>query len=164
MYQWLVFAHILGVFGFLLAHGAAAAVSFKLRGERQIERIHALLDLSRSVTTVASISLLVLLAAGVTLGFMGHWWGQYWIWTSLGLFILMGVSMMALGTRPFSRIRQVVSTGAPSGAKSGIQPQAALAIDKQLPALLADIHPMLLSIAGGGGLAIILWLMMFKPF
>jgi uncharacterized membrane protein len=92
MYQWLVFAHILGIFGFLLAHGSAAGVAFKLRGEREIPRVRALLDLSSSVTTVASVSLLTLLVAGVILGFMGHWWGQGWIWISLGLFVLMGVS------------------------------------------------------------------------
>jgi hypothetical protein len=48
MYSWIVFAHVLGVFGFLLGHGAAALVTFKLRGERAVERIRALLDLSRS--------------------------------------------------------------------------------------------------------------------
>ena len=35
MYSWIVFVHVLGVFGFLLAHGAAAVVAFRLRGERE---------------------------------------------------------------------------------------------------------------------------------
>lgn len=70
MYPWLIFAHILGVFGFLFAHGASAAVAFRLRGERDVERVRALLDLSRGVTAVSSLSLLVLLAAGAVAGFM----------------------------------------------------------------------------------------------
>ena len=72
MYQWLVFAHILGIFGFLLAHGTAAAVACALRRQREVERVRVLLDLSGGVTVVANVSLLVLLAAGITAGFMGH--------------------------------------------------------------------------------------------
>ena len=118
MYQWLVFAHILGVFGFLLAHGTAAAVTFALRRQREVERVRVLLDLSRGVTMVANVSLLVLLAAGITAGFMGNWWGQGWIWASLGLFILIGVTMTLLGSRPLNRIRQLVHAGNPSRSET----------------------------------------------
>lgn len=166
MYQWVVFAHVLGIFGFLLAHGTAAAAGFKLRGEREIPRIRALLDLSRSVALVGTVSLLVLLAAGIALGFMGNWWGQGWIWTSLGLFILIGVTMTPLGSRPLNRIRQTIDPAAskPANSRSTAGTATAIAVDEQLPALLAATHPWLLTIIGGGGLAVILWLMMFKPF
>ena len=170
MYQWVVFAHVLGVFGFLLAHGTAAAVSFKLRGEREIARIRAMLELSRSVAMVGTVSLLVLLAAGIALGFMGNWWGQGWIWISLGLFILIGVTMTPLGSRPNNRIRQTIDPAASkrasgrSSAGTATATATAIAVDEQLPALLAATHPWLLTIIGGGGLAVILWLMMFKPF
>jgi len=164
MYQWLVFAHILGVFGFLLAHGTAAAVTFALRRQREVERVRVLLDLSRGVTMVANVSLLVLLAAGITAGFMGNWWGQGWIWASLGLFILIGVTMTLLGSRPLNRIRQLVQAGNPSRSEtishSSLDPSA----EKQLAVLLAATHSWLLTVIGGGGLALILWLMMFKPF
>ena len=166
MYQWIVFAHVLGVFGFLLAHGTAAAVAFAVPRQREVERIRALLDLSRSVAMVGTVSLLVLLAAGIALGFMGGWWGQGWIWTSLGLFILIGVTMTPLGSRPLNRIRQTIDPAASKPANSGSSAGTAtnMAVDKQLPALLATTHPWLLTIIGGGGLAVILWLMMFKPF
>src|SRR5690242_5568729 len=108
MYQWLVFAHILGIFGFLLAHGTAAAIAFALRRQSKTERIQALLDLSKSVAMVANISLLVLLAAGLTTGFMGNWWGYGWIWTSLVLFILIGITMSFLASRPLNRLRQLL--------------------------------------------------------
>ena len=49
MYPWVVFLHVLSAFGFLLAHGASAAVMFKVRGEQDRARLHALLDLSNAV-------------------------------------------------------------------------------------------------------------------
>jgi hypothetical protein len=164
MYQWLVFAHILGVFGFLLAHGTAVAVTFALRRQREVERVRVLLDLSRGVTMVANVSLLVLLAAGITAGFMGNWWGQGWIWASLGLFILIGVTMTLLGSRPLNRIRQLVHVGNPSRSETISHSSLDTSAEKQLAVLLAATHSWLLTVIGGGGLALILWLMMFKPF
>ena len=164
MYQWLVFAHILGVFGFLLAHGTAAAVTFALRRQREVERVRVLLDLSRGVTMVANVSLLVLLAAGITAGFMGNWWGQGWIWAALGLFILISVSMTLLGSRPLNRLRQLVQTGNPSRSETSSHASLDTSAEKQLAVLLAATHPWLLTVIGGGGLVLILWLMMFKPF
>ncbi len=164
MYQWLVFAHILGVFGFLLAHGTAPAVTFALRRQREVERVRVLLDLSRGVTMVANVSLLVLLAAGITAGFMGNWWGQGWIWASLGLFILIGVTMTLLGSRPLNRIRQLVHAGNPSRSETISHSSLDTSAEKQLAVLLAATHSWLLTVIGGGGLALILWLMMFKPF
>src|SRR5215469_15766882 len=162
MYQWLVFAHILGVFGFLFAHGTAAAVAFALPRQREVERVRVLLDLSRGVSMVANISLLVLLAAGITAGFMGNWWGQGWIWAALGLLILIGVAMTFLGSRPLNRIRQLVQAGNPTRSETTSHASLDITAEKQLALLLAATHPWLLTVIGGGGLVLILWLMMFK--
>jgi len=164
MYQWLVFAHILGVFGFLLAHGATAAVAFALPRQREVERVRVLLDLTRGSTMVANVSLLVLLAAGITAGFMGNWWGQGWIWASLGLFILIGVTMTLLGSRALNRLRQLVQTGTPSRSETSSHSSLDTSAEKQLAVLLAATHPWLLTVIGGGGFVLILWLMLFKPF
>jgi hypothetical protein len=164
MYQGLVFAHVLGVFGFLLAHGTAAAVTFALPQQREVERVRVLLDLSRGVTMVANVSLLVLLAAGITAGFMGNWWGQGWIWAALGLFILISVTMTLLGSRPINRIRQLVQADNPSRSETISHSSLDPSEEKQLAVMLAATHPWLLTVIGGGGLALILWLMMFKPF
>jgi hypothetical protein len=164
MYQGLVFAHVLGVFGFLLAHGTAAAVTFALPQQREVERVRVLLDLSRGVTMVANVSLLVLLAAGITAGFMGNWWGQGWIWAALGLFILISVTMTLLGSRPINRIRQLVQADNPSRSETISHSSLDTSEEKQLAVMLAATHPWLLTVIGGGGLALILWLMMFKPF
>ena len=164
MYQWLVFAHILGVFCFLLAHGTTAAVAFALRRQREVERVRVLLDLSRGVTIVADVFLLVLLAAGITAGFMGNWWHQGWIWASLGLFILIGVTMTPLGSRPLNRIRQLVHADNPSRSETISHSFLDAPAEKQLAVLLAATHPWLLTVIGGGGFVLILWLMLFKPF
>jgi hypothetical protein len=167
VYQWLVFAHVLGVFGFLLAHGASAAVAFKLRGEREVERIRVLLDLSRDATAIANVALLVLLAAGIAAGFMGGWWGQLWIWSALGLLILINVAMVVVASGPLIRIRQLVGAAVLGRAQTHSAPPSnttGAAVDQQLAVQLAAVNPLLLTLIGGGGLALILWLMLFKPF
>jgi hypothetical protein len=164
VYQWLVFAHVLGVFGFLLAHGTAVAVAFALPRQREVERVRVLLDLSKGVSMVANISLLVLLAAGITAGFMGNWWGQGWIWAALGLFILIGVTMTIVGSLPLNRIRQLAHAGNPSRSETTSHSSLDPAAEKQLAVLLDATHPWFLTVIGGGGLVLILWLMMFKPF
>jgi hypothetical protein len=57
----------------------------------------------------------------------------------------------------------VIALADPSSAPKGAQPLTIEEVEKRLPALLEGIHPMLLTITSGSGLAIILWLMMFKP-
>ena len=113
MYRWIVFLHVLAIFGFLIAHGASAAVIFKLRGERQVHRIRVLLELSRGANSVANAFLMLLLAAGIALGFMGGWWGQYWIWTSLALLVLTSVGMLVFGSGPLIPIRNIVRPDEP---------------------------------------------------
>jgi hypothetical protein len=152
LYQWIVYVHILAVFAFLLAHGAATAITFKLRSERKIERIRALLDLSASMRILGSVSLVVLILAGIILGFLGAWWGHGWIWTALIVLVLMSVAMSLLASRPLAQARQLLA--ASSTAE----------VDPQLRTLLTAPNPVVLSAIGGIGIAIILWLMQFKPF
>ena len=64
MYNWIVYLHLLGIFGFLLAHGASASAAFALQRERNLDKVRALLELSASSIGVMYLSLLVLLAAG----------------------------------------------------------------------------------------------------
>jgi hypothetical protein len=160
MYPWLIFAHVLGVFGFLLAHGASAAVAFKLRRERSLERVRALLELSQGSTVMMSGSLVVVLATGVAAGFLGNWWGQYWIWTSLGVFVLIGLSMNLVGRRSFERVRTAVALE----HSRHLSPSTLVTKEEDLRTILRSVHPLLLTLIGGVGLAALLWLMMFKPF
>ncbi|HEY2201549.1 MAG TPA: hypothetical protein VGH56_06650, partial [Solirubrobacteraceae bacterium] len=74
MYSWWVFIHIVGVLGFVLAHGVSTWMGLAVRRERNPERLRTLLDLSASTSMVFYISTLVLLLGGVAAGFDGHWW------------------------------------------------------------------------------------------
>jgi hypothetical protein len=167
-YQWVVFAHVLAVFGFLIAHGASAAIIFRLRTVRDLAQVRLLLDLSRRANGVANACLMVLIVAGVAAGFMGGWWGRYWIWAALGTLILLNVAMFAIGSGPLTRVRQLIDPEEAPDMKR--QPARApreatdVPVEQELADLLAATRPLLLTVIGGGGLAIILWLMMFKPF
>ncbi|MGE5334921.1 MAG: hypothetical protein ACM3N4_09505 [Nitrososphaerota archaeon] len=165
MYSTLVFLHVVGILGFLTAHGVAVAIAFKVRGERSVERLRALLDLSSAMRATGIISLLLFLVSGIIAGFMGDWWGQVWIWASLGLLVVIGIAMNVLGSRPLNRIRQLTQpVPAKASARAADPALAPLADDQQIASILAATHPLLLTVIGGGGTVLILWLMMAKPF
>jgi hypothetical protein len=160
MYSWMVFLHLLGIFGFLIAHGVSASVFFALKRERNVERICALLQLSASSIRVFMVSLLVLLIFGIIAAFMGHWWGRGWIWLSLVLLIGISAAMSLLGTRVLNEVR--IGVGMPSAYGQPANPERFS--EEELNARLDQIHPFRLTLIGYGGLALIAWLMMFKPF
>src|SRR5260370_7403743 len=72
MYSWLVFVHLLGVFGFLMSHGVAAFVAFRVRTEKDLTALRTLLALSGRSGVTMFISLLVLLAGGISAAIVGH--------------------------------------------------------------------------------------------
>jgi small-conductance mechanosensitive channel len=160
MYSWLVFLHVLGIFGFLIAHGVSASVFFALKNERNEERICTLLQLSSSSARVLLISLLTLLFSGIIAGFVGHWWRYGWIWLSLFLLIAIYAGMSLLGTRILNEVR--LGVGLPSAY--GQPPRQERFNVEELDARLERIHPYRLTWIGFGGLVLIAWLMMFKPF
>ena len=162
MYDWIVYLHLLGTFGFLLAHGASASAAFALRRERHLDKVRALLELSASSIGVMYLSLLVLLAAGIIAAFMGQWWGRGWVWLSLGLLVVILAAMGAMGSRYYGEARRLA--GLPYFAKGKAQPAVPPASPDELFAVLARANPMLLTVIGFGGFAIIAWLMRFKPF
>jgi hypothetical protein len=162
MYRWMVLLHIAAIFGFLLAHGSSAGVAFALRRERRPERLGALLDLSSSTISVFYLSLLVLLAAGIVAGLMGHWWGQGWIWLSLGVLVAMVVGMWTIGSRHYHRVRKALGMGYMEGMK--FRPRVEPATAEVLDALLARGRLVLLAAIGYGGALILAGLMWFKPF
>jgi uncharacterized membrane protein len=155
MYQWLVFLHIAGVFGFLMFHGVSVGVLVRLRRERDRERIRTLLELSGASMIGFYVSTVVLLAGGILAGFAGNWWGRLWIWVSLALFLAIAGLMYPLGSRTFRRIGQAVSMR-PSGAP--------MASDEEIDELLRSRRLVVLAAIGYGGILVILWLMVFKPF
>jgi uncharacterized membrane protein len=157
LYQTLVFLHILGVFGFLLAHGVSLFVAFRVQGEKDIHAVRALLGLSASAVMASTFSLLVLLIGGIGAGFVGHWWSFGWIWAALGVFVLIWMMMSAFTGPAFRRARQAVGFTGPRVIDESV-------VSASLPTALADLRPWLPTLSGSIGLVIILWLMVFKPF
>ncbi|MBI2845594.1 MAG: hypothetical protein HYX86_03500 [Chloroflexi bacterium] len=167
-YPWVVFLHILGAFLFIMPHGASAVVAFKLRNERDIERVRALLELSTYSLSFMYAGFLILLVTGIIAGFMGNWWGQGWIWASLGLLIAVTIVMTPLGSLLYSRVRKAVGLPYFEGLKMKQMPPLPPASPEEIARILSSpsfsSRPVLLAVIGIGGIAIILWLMMFKPF
>jgi uncharacterized membrane protein len=155
MYNWLVFIHILGVLGFVFTHGVSAAMSLRLRHERNPDRIRVLLQISSSTLALLYISILLLLVGGVLAGFKGHWWGQGWIWVALGVFVANMIFMYVVPAPYYKRIRKVMTI-----QESG---SAAVGAD-ELDALLRSPLPRTVLAVGGISLAFIAYLMVQKPF
>jgi hypothetical protein len=161
MYLWLVFLHVLAGFAYMMAHGAAANVAFRLRRETSRERAAALLDLSAQAFTLMYGALLVTLLAGIALGFLGHWWGKIWIWLVLLLTVGKLAAMFVMGASRFTQLRKLVGLPYFDGKQRPAQPPAGA---DEIAARLAAVNPLPLAIIGFGGLAVMLWLMILKPF
>jgi hypothetical protein len=162
LYRWLVFSHILGAFGFLLAHGGSASAAFRVRREQTLDGLRAVLQLSNASFNVMYGSLLLMLLAGIASGFLGHWWGRGWIWVSLAVLLATAVGMFFLATGFFNRLRRAAGLSSFDGRRE--RPAELPAPPEELARLQASGRPMLTAVLGLLPIAVILWLMIFKPF
>jgi hypothetical protein len=147
--------HILGVLGFVMFHGVSIWVAFRLRKERDRMRIAELLQFSGSSVQGMYVSLGLLLLFGVIAGFAGHWWGSWWIW--LALLILLGMvgEMSAVAGPYYRRVKEAVEVR-PSGV-----PRRS---DEELEEILRSPLAVFNAALGLAALAVLAWLMVFKPF
>jgi hypothetical protein len=159
MYQWVVFLHILGALIFFMAHGASTFMAFRLRREQNLERIRALLDLSGAALPVMWIGLLLLLLAGIGAGFMGNWWSKGWIGAALILMLVLIGWMGYYGNKHYTPLR--VAMGMDYRGQPGRNPPAT---QEEMVKLISATSPMMLMGGGLGITAVILYLMVFKPF
>lgn len=162
MYSWMVFLHVLGVMAFMLAHGGTTVMTFQIQKERDFDRMRTLLDLSGYSWPAFALSFLLLLVSGIIAAFMGRWWGQGWIWTSLVILIGMSIYMGWSSRAHYHKLRKVL--GMPYFEGRGDQPALPPAGDKEILAAQAALRPIPLAVLGFGGTLVILYLMMFKPF
>ena len=149
MYRFWLFVHIAGLLGFVGAHGVSAAVGLRLRGERNPERIRAMLELSAATPVPMHASLALLLTGGLVNGFLGHSWRQAWIWIALCLIVAMAATLVGLAVRYYRRVRACLE-------RQDIA-------DSELDRLLRSLVPVAILLVGGVGLLTILWLMIYKP-
>ena len=161
LHRILLFAHVLSAFLYLLAHGGSAAVAYRVRRETSVERVRALLDLSRATVPVANYMFLTTVVCGIALGVLGHWWSARWIWLSIVILVIVLVVMARTAGPYFRRIRTAVGLVIPDGTPEGAahEPSAG-----ELARALASGNAMAITALAMGGWAVILWLMLFKPF
>lgn len=130
-------------------------VALQLRRERELPRLRALLDLSGASINLMYAGLGILLLAGIAAGFAGKWWGRGWIWTALALLVVIMGLMYGRGSNFYRRVRE---------AAGSTEPAEPAASPGELDRLLKSGRPFELAASGYGGLLVILWLMIFKPF
>lgn len=163
MYRWIVFLHAISALAFMAAHGVSILVCFRVKRARTVAEIRPLLDLSSATlgATLGSFALVSL--TGLVAGVWGGWWRNGWFWLSVVILIGILVLMATQAAMPFHRIRR--AAGLPY-VDQRRRPQPPLA-EPDIPEMLAAIdgtRPIILAIVGLGGVAVLTWLMMFKPF
>jgi hypothetical protein len=159
MYAWVVFVHVASVLAFMLAHGIHMTAMWATRREPDPERMLTFFnDLPKP--TGLRVILLVVVLSGATAGFIGSWWGSGWIWTSLVLLAFIGVAMWRFGGEFFSLVEAAAEAAVAARTGDPSNPALQAAYD----AARRSWHTPGLSVIGLGGVAVILWLMMFKPF
>lgn len=154
MYNWWVFVHLVGVFGFLAAHGVSMGVMLRLRTERDPLRVNDLLELSAWSIRGFYASLGVLLVGGVAAAFVGHLWSERWIWSAIVILVLTSMAMASMA-RPFYQRVGLVAR-AMAGGSTAVTPE-------QFDEILRSSRPVSIAAIGTVGLVLILALMVFKP-
>lgn len=160
--RWLVFLHVLSAITFFLAHGTSAAMAFQVRKESDFVRIRALLDLSWSTMIVMGVSFLVLGVTGVILPFLAHVWNKVYIWLSIVLMLGVFFYMAMFNETHYKDLRRLV--GLPYMRGNQRLPAETPSNPKDVEALLRKSSTTGLVISGYVVPAIVLWLMIFKPF
>ncbi len=160
--RWLVFIHVLSALTFFLAHGAAAAMVFKVRSETDFARIRAMLDLSVSTFKAYMLSFTVMGLTGLIMPFLIHIWNRGWIWLSIFLILFVAIWMGLVNEKQIKQLRRLV--GLPYMQGFNEFPAEPPASAEEVAALLKKINPYQWALVGYGIPAVVLWLMIFKPF
>jgi uncharacterized membrane protein len=153
-YGWWKFIHLIGVVGFVAAHGTSMASTLLMRRIREPKQVAGILQLSAATVSAFYVSTLVLLVGGIGAGIVGRWFDQGWIWVSLGLLIVVGVLMFPLARGPFRRIRMVLE----------LMESGTTVSRDDFARVLDSGNPLLTAGTGFVGIVFILYLMVLKPF
>ena|SRR2546426_12449479 len=162
MYQWIVLLHIVGAFLFAVSHGVGIWAIIQIQRDRNPAQIRHLLGLSSESLTGVYIGLLLLLVGGIWAGIIGDWFKYGWIWAALILLVLITVGMYVLAVPYFRQLRAAVGIRPMNWPKN--DPDPVPLPDADIAALAARAPVNALTLIGFGGLLIILWLMVLKPF
>jgi len=159
MYNWLVLLHIFFAFLMMLTHGAHAAAMLKFRGEPDPEKS---LTFFSNVPDIKYVRYLYVAMGvfGFAAAFITPWWKQGWTWISAVVFVIIAYVMYRYGSGYYGMIssaaRRLIEA-----KKTGTDLPAA---QKEFDEARNAPNAMIVSVVGLIGLAVILWLMRFKPF
>jgi hypothetical protein len=158
MVRWLLFLHIATVIAFALGHGVQIWVMWRQRQEGDPER-----NLRFFEVLPSSTPLRVLAAAVVVTGLIQtaaqSLWGRGWIWASIIVLAVVWVAMWRFGGAYYDAIE---TSGARALEARGTSEEAAATVAWDRARLGPE--PLILAMVGLGGLAVLLWLMVFQPF
>ena len=155
MYDALLYLHVATAMGYFLFHGVFASVTFILKREERPERIAALEGMFDLTGRWSLGSLGVVIASGIVVMVMGNWWRDGWAWLSMAILAILAVVMVIFGG---------IFVGLRLGTEEMPEEGERWYRTVQWGLRLGLRTPMLLAVTGIGGLSLILWLMMFKPF
>jgi hypothetical protein len=153
-YGWWVFIHLVGVVGFVAAHGTSMAATLLMRRIRDPQQVSGVLQLSAATVSAFYVSTLVLLVGGIGAGIQGRWFSRGWIWVSLGLLIAVGILMFPMARGHFRRVRMVLELMASGTTVTG----------DDFVRVLNSGNPILTAGTGVIALLFIVYLMVMKPF
>lgn len=159
--NWLLFLHILSAVTFFLAHGAAAAMVFRIGKETNPERMRAMLDLSVSGVPIYLLSFLILGITGIVMPFMLEIWHMIWLWLSIGLMLGVAIWMSRAG-RHYHQLRKLLGLPYREGNKD--RPAEPAASDEAIVEQARKTNVAEVVVAGYVIPAFVLWLMVFRPF
>ena len=157
MERWLLYLHVASVLGFMLVHGASVQVMWKLRWEPDPERSLHLFDPLSDVRPLRAL-LVAVIVTGLASGWVGGWWRQWWPWLSLVVLGVIAWAMYRYGAGFYGLIEGAATDAvAARGGPDAAAKQAAFEVARRA------WHPIGMTVVGLGGVAVILWLMLFKP-
>jgi len=159
---WLIFLHTLSAFTFFLGHGTSVAMAFRVRKEKDLARIRAMLDLSESTMIVTFAAFFIMGLSGLVMPFILKLWGKGWIWASIVLMVIVTVQMGVMNEKRYKILRKLV--GLPYRQGNTMFPAEAPASQAEVEAHIKKLNVTELVVVGYVIPMIVLWLMVFKPF
>lgn len=159
MYNWLVFLDVFFALSLMLAHGVHAAAMLAFRKEKDPERSLTFFNVIPQLTLVRYLTV-IMGVPGLIAAFITPWWRQGWVWASVVVFLIVSFVMYQYGTGYFNMILNAAN----QVVEAKINNRGVESAYKNFEDVRNGPHPIIVSAVGMVGLAIILWLMRFKPF
>lgn len=154
MYQWLVFVHLVGLVLFVFLHGVSMWAVFAVRRNPDPDTARLLLAMSSRGNQTMYLGLLLLVVGGLGAAWNANMLLAGWVVASYVVLIAVLVGMWALGAGFYYPLREALA------GKDGVAP-----IDRaELARRVDNRRPEALALVGLGGLIVLVWLMVLKPF